>query len=110
MKFLKRLVCIGTVGLLMYSGLMMGAPFYKFYVFKSDVEDVLQFSVETDEQMKQLILNKAKEYSVPLAEKDMELISENGRYKLKAKWSETVNILDRYKRKFDFAFELPEVK
>jgi hypothetical protein len=108
LKKLRSLFCLGVVALGLYSAFMFAMPYYKFWAFKSDAGDIIHMHVYHLSDMRDNILKKAREYGVPLKEERLDvMLTEEGGYWAKASWSETVNILDFYKKRLDFSFEVP---
>lgn len=109
MKNLKRLICLAVVALAVYSGYMLGMPYYKFYAFRSDAADMVKFKSNYPKELKEKVIQKARDYGVPVSDEAIQIWkTEDKGYRMKASWSETVNILDLYEKTFNFAFEVAE--
>lgn len=108
MKRLKGLMCIGTIGLIIYSAFMLVTPYCKYYVFKLDSKDIVRFPVETDLELKEHFIKRAKELKVPVKDKDIKISFRDEFYRAKISWTDNVNIFDLYKKKFKFNFEVKE--
>lgn len=105
MKTLKRLIWIAVLGLAVYSGYMFGMPYYRYYAFKSDAADMVRFRITDVQEMKEKVLEKAKDYGVPVDEGAIQIWkTEEGDYRMKASWFEDVNILGVYKKRLMFDF------
>jgi uncharacterized cupin superfamily protein len=84
---------------------MFGMPYYRYYAFKSDASDMVRFKVRGEGDLKAKVLQKAKDYGVPVGEGDIQIWqTEEGGFRVKASWHEDVNILDIYKRRLSFGF------
>jgi hypothetical protein len=109
MKNLKRLICLAVVALAVYSGYMLGMPYYKFYAFRSDAADMVKFTIRDQANFKKKVIQKARDYGIPMSGESIQIWeTEDKGYRVKASWSETVNILDLYEKTFDFSFEVAE--
>lgn len=109
-KCIRRLICLGTIAAIVYLGVLFGRPYYKYYAFKSDAEEIVRFADVEERQMKEHFMKRAKDIGVPLKEENLELTKVNDGYKAKVSWSETVKVYEYKKqkkeKKFDFAFEV----
>lgn len=109
MKNLKRLICLAVVALTVYSGYMLVMPYYKFYAFRSDAADMVKFTIRNQANFKKKVIQKARDYGVPISEEAIQIWkTEDKGYRMKASWSETVNILDLYEKTYNFSFEVGE--
>jgi len=102
---LKALICISAVALAIYTGIMFGQPYYKAYLFESDVRDMIRFELQGADKLKEQILDKAKKQKVPLKSKDLLVEGESEGFRARASWFEEVNILNKYRRKLKFSFD-----
>lgn len=108
LKKLRALFCLGVAALAIYSAFMFAMPYYRFWAFRSDAGDVIHIHVYRVADMRNDILDKAREYGVPLKDENLDvMLTDEGGYWAKASWSETVNILDFYKKRLHFSFEVP---
>lgn len=106
LKKLKAVLCLAVVGLVLYSGYLFGAAYYRYYGFKSDAEDIIRFHIRGTQEVERLLLERAAEYDIPVHEGNMEVWREENGFAARVAWSETVNVLNLYERKLDFGFEV----
>lgn len=105
MKWIKNLLCIGVVALIVYSGIMLAMPQYRYYMLKSDVGEVMKLEFYVPEQFQKAIIEQASKIGAPVAESNIVVIGTEGRFTARLAWSETVSILGMYKKNFDFVVE-----
>lgn len=43
-KWFKRVFCLLVLGLLIYTGVIFGIPYYKYYAFKTEASEMIRFS------------------------------------------------------------------
>jgi hypothetical protein len=107
LQWFKTLLCLAILASIVYFGSKFGTPYYKFYAFRSDSKEIANFlDVRNAEEVKLRIVRKAKELRVPIGENDITVEKTELGYKASAMWSEEVNILDKYKKKLEFSFEV----
>lgn len=101
MKIFKVLVCLTILGLLVYSGIRLGEPYYRYYSFKAKVEDVAKFEEEREMILSE-VMKYAREIGIPITETDVSIGGERGRYEIETSWTETVNLFDIYEQTYNF--------
>ncbi|MBI4688774.1 MAG: hypothetical protein HY754_00655 [Nitrospirae bacterium] len=104
--FFKFILVIATIAFLMYAGVQFGMPYYRYSAFKNDAIELARISVGELEKTKGQIYEKAQEHKLPLKEKDIEVISSGKVVRVKASWSETVDILGIYETTLDFDVDI----
>lgn len=106
--FFKFIFVTGFIAFIIYAGLKFGMPYYRYSAFKSDVKELARISIGEPEKTRAQIFERAQELKLPLEEKDIEVTKSGNRVRVKTSWSETVDILGLYQKKFNFAIDLEE--
>ncbi len=101
MKVLKSLICLGIFVLLVYSGIELGRPYYRYYAFKAKIEDIARFE-EQQEKILPAVMEQAQEIGIPVTESDIIISGSRGRYVIETSWTETVNLFDLYEHTYEF--------
>lgn len=102
MKCFKRIIYLSIVGLSIYSGIMFGMPYYRYYALKTDASGIIRFPVEQKDNRIALILARANELHIPINESGVTVTDSGENLKVTLAWTETVNILNIYKKNLDF--------
>lgn len=107
MKLLKALICLAFFVLLVYSGLELGKPYYRYYSFKAKIEDIARFE-DRQEKIIQAVMEHAQEMSIPVSEPDILISGSMGRYIIETAWTERVNLFDLYEQTYEFHIKVGE--
>jgi len=105
MKIFKVLLCIAIFGLIIYSGIQLGRPYYRYYAFKAKVEDISRFEENADKILT-TVMEQAQEIGIPITEADVAISGSKGRYAIETSWSETVNLFDIYEHTYNFQIQV----
>jgi hypothetical protein len=104
--FLLLAVLVGIA----YALIMFGGPYYRYNTLRSHTKDMLLIEQPTPERIpdiKQKILAEAGSLKIPLVESNIEIsVSPTKVMKVKATWSEVVNLMDYYSKKIDFEMDV----
>lgn len=101
----KGLFTLAILVFLAYSGISFGKPYYRYYTLGSHTRDLLKTEIGNVEAIKKKILADAAELQIPLDGKDLEVSIVKKLVKVKARWSETVDLMGYYQKRIDFAME-----
>ncbi len=104
--FLKRLFILAALALSIYSGYKYAMPYYRYYAFRTDAQDIIRFRVRSADVMKAKLYQKALDVGIPISEKGITVEEMDGGYWGTVRWSEEVNILDRHRKVLRFEVEL----
>jgi hypothetical protein len=97
-KFLLLLV----IGLIVYSGIQLAIPYFHYYAFKNDLEELIRVNINTPPKvMRAKVMDIVKEYNIPIKEEDIILTREE-RYRVRVSWKEKVNLFGIYEKTFEF--------
>ncbi len=101
-KLFVSLFLLSFLGLIVYSFILLSTPYYNYYVFESDLEELLNISIsERPEEVMTEIMNLAVKYNIPIEQENLTL-KKNGRYTAIIFWEETVNFFTVYEKTFEF--------
>jgi hypothetical protein len=106
--FIKFIFIILALASLVYAGLKFGMPYYKYSAFKSDTKELARISIGDTEKTKAQIFERAQELKLPLEENDIKVTKTAIGVRVQASWSETVDLLGLYQKKFNFAVDEEE--
>lgn len=106
--FIRLFLTVAILALVFYSGIRFGMPYYRYSAFKSDVKAIARLELSDAERIKAQIFERAKELKVPVEEKGINVTIIEKRVKVKARWSEDVDILGVYKRTLEFNIDVIE--
>jgi bacillopeptidase F (M6 metalloprotease family) len=104
-KCVKGLVTLVVFALLIYSGIQLGQPEYRAFIFKKDVTDMTRFELKDADDLRAKIIKKAKEEKVPLKAENLSVEGRSENFRVVANWSEEVNILNKYRRTLKFSLD-----
>lgn len=105
MRLFKILLCLSILGLLMYSGIRLGEPYYRYYAFKAKLEDIAKFE-ENQDRILPAVMENAQEIGIPITENDVSISGVRGRYVIETAWTETVNLFDIYEHTYNFRIQV----
>jgi hypothetical protein len=108
--FIKGLLMLAVLVGIAYAAIMFGTPYYRYNTLRSHTRDMLSMETVTGQNLptiKTKILEEAAKLKIPLTEGKLEVsINASKVVKVKARWSEVVNLLDYYSQKVDFEMEV----
>ncbi len=106
---IKRFFYISVVVLIAYSGVQLGMPYYHYYGFKSDIEELSKVSINfRPKDVAERTMEIVRRHNVPLEKDDISLIK-NERYIIMASWEETVDLFGVYKKTYVFSIDTSEL-
>lgn len=106
--FIKFVFVTGLLAFLVYAGIKFGMPHYRYSAFKSDTKGIARIFTGDTEKTKELIFERAMELKIPLKEEDIVVTKTERRVIIRTSWSETVDLLGLYQKKFNFAIAIEE--
>ncbi len=101
MRLFKSIFCLALLVVIVYSGVQLGSPYFRYYSFKAKIEDISRFELDRDKVMNE-IMAVVNEMNIPVKEEEIVLEGMKGRYAIEISWSEKVNLFDIYEREYDF--------
>jgi hypothetical protein len=103
--FVKGFLLLFIVVAIVFAGISFGKPYYRSYALGSHTRDFLKTDIGDIEAIKKNVMKDAAELHVPLDEKNLHVVHIDKIIKVKATWSETVDLWGYYQKKFDFVME-----
>ncbi len=98
----KTVFFLLILGLIGYSLFLVVVPHYNYFVFKSDVLELLKIKIADNPiRTTSEIMNLVEKYDIPIKEKDINLRREI-RYEVTVSWEETVDFFTLYQKTFEF--------
>jgi hypothetical protein len=105
MKVINVLVVLAVIGFTAYLGIMFGKPIFMYRALKADVKDMTRMTVfNSNSEFRQAILDKAEEYGLKIAPRNVRIMGSPGEYKVSINWTEMVYL---FEKKYEFSFEVP---
>ncbi len=108
--FIKGFLILAVLVGIVYVIIMFGGPYYRYNTLRSNTKDMLSMESGNPERMpaiKQQILEEAGKLKIPLVESNLDVsVSPTKVMKVKARWSEVVNLMDYYSKKIDFDMDV----
>lgn len=106
--FIKFVFVTALLVFLVYTGIKFGMPYYRYSALKSDAKELARISTGDTEKTKAQIFERAQELKLPLEEKKIEVTTTGRGVRIQTSWSETVDVLGLYQKKFNFAIDIEE--
>jgi len=97
------LVVLAAVILL---GTAFGRPYYRYNTLKSHANDAILMDIGNIEKIRTTVLADAAELGVPLDANNLEVTIVDRKTRVKAQWSEVVDLWGYYQKKLDFVMEV----
>jgi len=80
-------------------------PYYRYYTLGSHTRDYLMTDIGDVNAIKKHILDEAAELGIPLSEKDISVEIRQKVVRVKASWTETVDLWGYYRKDINFTME-----
>ncbi len=106
--FIKFIFVVALLAFSIYAGIKFGMPYYRYSAFKSDAKELARISIGDAEKTRAQIFERAQELKLPLEENDIKVTKTVRGVRVQASWSETVDLLGLYQKKFNFAVDEEE--
>lgn len=102
---IKTFFSLLLVGLLLFIGLSFAMPYYRYYMLKSHTKDLLILAVGNPNYVKEKIMEDAANLKIPLQRSNLDVTMKLKIIKVRATWSETVDLRGYYQKRLDFVME-----
>lgn len=107
--FIKFILVMLVLACMVYIGIKLGIPYYKYSAFKSDAIEIARIGVANNVNTTHTqIYERAQELKIPLEEEDIEVKKTNTSVRIETAWSETVDFLGIYQHTLDFTVDVEE--
>jgi hypothetical protein len=103
--FIKFIFVVLILASIAYVGWKFGIPYYRYSAFKSDAQELARISIGGTERTRSQIYEKAQQLKLPLEESDIEVTTTANGVRVRASWSETVDLLGLYQKKINFSID-----
>jgi hypothetical protein len=100
---IKKVIILAVIILAIYTGIQFGTPYYHYYIFKSDMEELSTVPLHMKE-LRERIMTIANDYNIPVDPNNV-VITGDRPYNILISWDETVNMFDYYKKTFYFSVD-----
>lgn len=101
--FIKFIVTILILSCLIYVGIKLGLPYYRYSAFKTDTRELARISIAgAIERTRTQVYERAMELKLPLEEEDIEVKKFGDGVRIETSWSEIVDFLGIYQYKMNF--------
>jgi hypothetical protein len=103
--FIKGIIGLFLLIALILAGTTFARPYYRYYSLGSHTRDFLRTEIGNVETIRKNIMKDAAELDVPLNEKDVSISVVQKIIKVKATWTDTVDLWGFYQTSVDFVME-----
>jgi hypothetical protein len=105
--FIKTLLGLGLLVALIYLGVTLAKPYYRYYQFGSHTRDFLKTDIGEVNLIRKHMLEDAAELGVPLNDRNLTVSVDTFRkqVRVKAIWTDKVDLLGQYQKDIDFVLE-----
>ncbi|OGW40016.1 MAG: hypothetical protein A2Y97_09725 [Nitrospirae bacterium RBG_13_39_12] len=104
--FVKFIFIVLVLACIVYVGIKVGMPYYKYSAFKSDAKELARISIGDTGKTKEQLLERVQDLGLPIKADDIQIIQLEKTVRVKTSWSETVDLLGLYQKKFDFTVDV----
>jgi hypothetical protein len=102
----KVIVTILILVLIGYSLYLVAVPHYRYYGFKTDVQEYLRVAIDIPKRVQSDIYEIASDYNIPIDKGDITITRiEHKIYDVQVSWEETVDFFTLYQKTFYFTFD-----
>ncbi len=106
--YFKFIFVVALIAFLIYAGLEFAMPYYRYSAFRTDAKELARISVGEAEKTKAQIFERARELSLPLEVRDIEVRKTEKGMRVRTAWSETVYIFGQEAHTFNFKIDIEE--
>jgi len=105
--FIKTLLGLGLLVALIYVGVTLAKPYYRYYQFGSHTRDFLKTDIGEVNTIRKQMLQDAAELGILLNDKDLTVSVDTfrKRVRVKATWTETVDLFGQFQKDIGFVLE-----
>lgn len=108
--FTKTIFCILILGLIIYTGINLGSPWFKYYSFKDRLKEIAMYEItESREKTMKKIMDAAEDKGIPVSEENIEIERIDKRLIIKVEWDHEVLLFGgRLKKVWHFSVDTGE--
>ena len=110
---IRWLICILVLALIIYAGVNLGMPYYRYYSLRDDMKNLSEIrpSAASDGEILDMAMAKVTTLNIPIGRDDIVIEHSDGKRVLKTHWTETVSIfVGRLKREYNFSIDTSRIK
>ncbi len=105
--FIKFILYMLVLSCMVYVGIKLGLPYFRYSAFKSDAKELARISVGGRiDRTREQVYERAIELKLPLEEEDIVVKKANTGVRIETSWSETVDFLGIYQYTMDFTVDV----
>jgi len=105
--FIKFILFMLVLSCMVYVGIKLGLPYYRYSAFKSDARELARISIAgTLDRTRAQVYERAIELKLPLEEEDIEVKKTSTGVRIETSWSETADFLGIYQHTMDFTVDV----
>jgi len=107
--FIKFILVMLVLTCMVYVGIKVGIPYYKYSAMKSDAKEIARIGIaQPPSRTLTLTYERAQELKIPLDEEDIDVTKTKKFVRIETQWSETVDFLGLYQHTFNFTLDIQE--
>jgi hypothetical protein len=107
--FFKFIIVMLVLACIVYVGVKVGIPYYKYSALTSDAKEIARITVAHSLNRAHMqVYERAQELKIPLDDEDIEVKETGTGVRIGAAWSETVDFLGIYQHTFNFILDIEE--
>lgn len=107
--FIKFILVMLVLACMVYVGIKVGIPYYKYSAMKSDAKEIARIGIaQPPSRTLTLTYERAQELKIPLDEEDIDVTKTKKFIRIETQWSETVDFLGLYQHTFNFTLDIQE--
>lgn len=105
--FVKTLLGLALLVGLIFAGVTIATPYYRYYQLSSHTRDFLKTDIGDIGLIRKHVMEDAAELGVPLVDKDLAVTVDTVKkaVKVKATWTDSVDFFGYYQKSIDFVME-----
>jgi hypothetical protein len=103
--FIRGLLGLFLLVALVYALVIFSRPYYRYYALGSHTRDFLKTDIGDIAAIRKNVMKDAGEIGVPLDDADLSVTIDKKIVKIKASWTDTVDVLGFYQKSMDFEME-----
>lgn len=103
--FVKFFLSLFIIVAVIFVGISFAKPYYRYYTLGSHTRDSLKIEIGNLGEIRKRVLVDAAELNIPLEPSDLSVTTVEKVVKVKAAWTDTVDLWGYYEKKIDFVME-----
>ena len=103
--FIKTLLGFFLLIALVAAGVAFARPYYRYYTLGSHTRDFLRTDIGDGNTIKKHVMEDAAELGIPLDDRDVSVSVLKKTVKVRAAWTDTVDLWGYYQKSVDFVME-----